>query len=285
MCNYQNTSYGKVPLPDGISSRQIENVNGLDMHVLEARPDQKKHPLIILLHGFPELAYSWRKTMIRLASQGFVVVAPDQRGFGRTSGWSNRYNDPIEPFNLLNLTRDIIHLVRSLGYTEVHTVIGHDSGSAVAGTCALARPDIFRSCIMMSAPYSGTQTFEKGAYSKSKFSSLQKLEDSLSKLKDPRKHYQIYFSSELANEDLTRAKDGIHQFLRAYYHFKSADWKGNDPFELESWDAETIAQMPTYYIMNKNQTMPETVEPHLPTAREIENCHWLPDEELQVYAT
>jgi pimeloyl-ACP methyl ester carboxylesterase len=78
---------GPLSLPVGIRSRQIEGVNGLSMHVLEAGEAEVGRPCILLLHGFPELAYSWRKIMPALAEAGYHVVAPDQRGYGRTSGW------------------------------------------------------------------------------------------------------------------------------------------------------------------------------------------------------
>ncbi len=74
-------------LPDNITSRLI-SVNDLDVFLLEAQPAIEdpavKPPLIVLVHGFPELAYSWRKVMGPLASRGFAVVAADQRGYGQT---------------------------------------------------------------------------------------------------------------------------------------------------------------------------------------------------------
>ena len=76
-----------MPLPPGIRSRFVDNINGLRMHVLEAGFEAKGRPCLLLLHGFPELAYSWRKVMLPLAAAGFHVVAPDQRGYGRTTGW------------------------------------------------------------------------------------------------------------------------------------------------------------------------------------------------------
>ena len=74
-------------LPSGIRSRFVRDINGLRMHVLEAGFETRGRPLVLLLHGFPELAYSWRKMMLPLAAAGFRVVAPDQRGYGRTTGW------------------------------------------------------------------------------------------------------------------------------------------------------------------------------------------------------
>lgn len=60
------------------------------MHILEAGFEDPDRPCVLLLHGFPELAYSWRKVMLPLAAAGYYVVAPDQRGYGRTTGWDFR---------------------------------------------------------------------------------------------------------------------------------------------------------------------------------------------------
>src|SRR6185369_6910484 len=79
-----------LPLPAGIRSRQAAGVNGLDMHFLEA--GDASSPVLLLLHGFPELAWSWRKVMLPLALAGYRVIAPDQRGYGRTTGWDGRYD-------------------------------------------------------------------------------------------------------------------------------------------------------------------------------------------------
>jgi pimeloyl-ACP methyl ester carboxylesterase len=78
---------------------------------------------------------------------------------------------------------------------------------------------------------------------------------------------------------------GVHDFLRAYYHFKSADWKQNQPFPLKSWTAAELAKMPTYYIMDLDRGMAETVAPEMPSAAQIAACKWLTNEELRVYST
>ena len=90
-------------LPQGIRSRMIENSNGLAMHVLEAGFETQGRPAILLLHGFPELAYSWRHVMVPLAAAGFHVIAPDQRGYGRTTGWDARYDGDVRSFRPLNV--------------------------------------------------------------------------------------------------------------------------------------------------------------------------------------
>ncbi len=79
-------------LPPGIRSRFVDDINGLRVHVLEAGFDPPGRPLVLMLHGFPEIAYSWRKIMPPLAAAGFYVVAPDLRGYGRTIGWSADYD-------------------------------------------------------------------------------------------------------------------------------------------------------------------------------------------------
>jgi pimeloyl-ACP methyl ester carboxylesterase len=71
--------YSNSMLPAGIRSRIVKNINGLAIHILEAGFETKGRPCILLLHGFPELAYSWRKVMLPLAAAGYHVVAPDQR--------------------------------------------------------------------------------------------------------------------------------------------------------------------------------------------------------------
>ena len=83
-------------LPEGVRSRFVDGINGLRMHILEAGHEGPGRPLVLLLHGFPELAYSWRKIIPPLAASGFHVVAPDQRGYGRTTGW-DRITMAISP--------------------------------------------------------------------------------------------------------------------------------------------------------------------------------------------
>src|SRR6185295_8890660 len=145
-----------TPLPQGIRSRLVPGINGLAMHVLEAGYETANRPCVLLLHGFPEIAYSWRKVMLPIAAAGFHVVAPDQRGYGRTTGWDADYDGDVGSFRMINLARDALGLVHALGYSSVAAVIGHNFGSPVAAWCALIRPDVFRSVVLMSAPFAGS---------------------------------------------------------------------------------------------------------------------------------
>ena len=147
--------YDSAVLPREVRSRFVHNVNGLTMHLLEAGYETGDRPGVLLLHGFPELAYSWRKVMPPLAAAGYHVIAPDMRGFGRTDGTDVDYDDDLGPFRRLNRVLDMVGLVSAFGHRSVD-VIGHDAGSPVAAWCAVVRPDIFRSVVLMSAPFGGT---------------------------------------------------------------------------------------------------------------------------------
>jgi pimeloyl-ACP methyl ester carboxylesterase len=271
-------------LPPGIHSRVIENINGLSMHVLEA--GEAGRPCVLLLHGFPELAYSWRKIMPLLAAAGYRVVAPDQRGYGRTTGSDDSYDGDPDSFRILNLVRDTLGLVAALGEKSV-AVVGHDFGSPVAANCALIRPDVFRSLAIMSSPYGGPPALPNaGSRADDVRTSPSRgvVFDELGKLDPPRKHYQRYYQTREANGNMWRAPQGVHAFLRGYYHFKSADWTANGPRPLGGFTAGELAQIPRYYIMDRDKGMAETVADEMPPAAEIAACRWLTEDELAVYA-
>ncbi|MBR0670273.1 alpha/beta fold hydrolase [Neoroseomonas soli] len=260
-------------LPAGIRSRMVEGINGLTMHVLEA--GEAGRPALLLLHGFPELAYSWRKVMLPLAAAGFHVVAPDQRGYGRTMGWNDAYDAELRPFALLNLIRDQLALLGALGIERLHAVIGHDFGSPVAAHCALVRPDVFRRVALMSAPFAGPPSI--GAAHRAPVADIAQ---DLAALARPRKHYHWYYATRPANGDLMAAPQGLPAFFRAYYHHKSGDWAGNDVFPLKGWTAEELAKLPTYYVMDLHETMPQTVAHEMPATASA----WLTDDEVAIYA-
>ena len=275
-----------IPLPSGIRSCFVENINGLRMHVLEAGFETKGRPCVLLLHGFPELAYSWRKVMPRFAAAGYHVIAPDQRGYGRTTGWDADYDGDLNSFRLLNMVRDALGLVSAFGYRAVDAVVGHDAGSSVAAWCALVRPDVFRAVALMSAPFAGPPVLAFGAaQSRSNASTAPPtILDDLAALERPRKHYHWYYSERGANDNMRNAPQGLHAFLRAYYHHKSADWKQNQPFRLRAWSADELAKLPTYYVMDLDKGMAETVAAEMPSASEIAACRWLTEDELGVYS-
>lgn len=125
-----------------MKDRTIET-NGIEMHLSEAG----EGPLVVLLHGWPELGYSYRHQLPALAEAGFHAVAPDQRGYGRTSAPPD-----VRSYSLLHLAGDVVGLIQAMG-AEKAVVVGHDWGSPVASTVGLFRPDLVAGVALLSVPY------------------------------------------------------------------------------------------------------------------------------------
>jgi pimeloyl-ACP methyl ester carboxylesterase len=125
-----------------ITHRTIET-NGISMHLAEAG----EGPLVILLHGFPELWYSWRHQLPALAAAGYHAVAPDVRGYGRTDAPA-----AVESYNMLNHTADTVGILDALG-ERTAVVVGHDWGAPIAWHCALLHPERFPAVAALSVPY------------------------------------------------------------------------------------------------------------------------------------
>jgi pimeloyl-ACP methyl ester carboxylesterase len=116
--------------------------NGLRMHVVE----EGRGPLVVLLHGFPELSTTWRHQLAALAAAGYRAVAPDQRGYGQTES-----PERDDAYTMLHLVGDVIGLLDALGEAQA-VVIGHDWGAPVAWNAALLRPDRVRAVVGMNVP-------------------------------------------------------------------------------------------------------------------------------------
>ncbi|MBI4696798.1 MAG: alpha/beta hydrolase [Gammaproteobacteria bacterium] len=128
-----------------MAKHQLLNVGGTRLHVVE----EGEGPLVVMVHGFPELWYSWRFQLPALAAAGYRAVAFDQRGYGRSSKfWQT------DSYRISRLVNDVVGLVHALGEKEA-VVIGHDWGAPVAWCSAWRHPEIFRGVIGMSVPFSG----------------------------------------------------------------------------------------------------------------------------------
>jgi pimeloyl-ACP methyl ester carboxylesterase len=184
----------------------------------------------------------------------------------------------------MNLLRDAIGVLFALGHRTAEAVVGHDFGASVAAQATLVRPDVFKRLVLMSAPYAGPPSVPFDTAGKPSPTPAPDIHAAMAALARPRKHYQWYYSTRPANENMWKAKQGVHDFLRAYYHHKSADWKANTPFELSGWTAGELAKMPTYYIMDMAEGMAETVAREMPDAAQIAANKWLPDSELGIYS-
>ncbi len=118
--------------------------NGIELHLVEAGPDDG-FP-VVLAHGFPELAYSWRHQLPALADAGYHVLAPDQRGYGR----SDR-PEAIADYDIHHLTDDLLGLLDDIGADRA-AFVGHDWGAMVVGSMALLHPERVAGVMTMSVP-------------------------------------------------------------------------------------------------------------------------------------
>lgn len=278
----QDTTLPALPLPEGISESFVDCSAscGLNFHVLKAGTAGK--PLLFFCHGFPEVSFSWRKVTPAIADKGYYCVAMDQRGYGRTTGWPQRtfHEVDLSDYVFTNLVRDLVCLVYGLGYTEVHSIIGHDFGAVSSAMAALMRPDIFKSTIQMSHPHHAPPSPKRGDEPpKSKVD----IQAELAKLDPPRKHYKWYNSTPEAAPDWENPPQGLKSYLRGYFHLKSADWDRNNPHPLDKWGAKELEVMPDYYIMQKNHSLPKTVAANMQGEDYSKTEKWLPQEDLQVY--
>ena len=284
---YENDSvqYGRRTLPRGVRSRRVDTNNGVVLHILEAGFETLGKPCVLLLHGFPELAYCWRNQLLPLARAGFHVIAPDLRGYGLSSVKAVTFDDDLLPYSMLNRVGDVLGLIRALGYDEVAAVVGHDWGGPTAQWCARLRPDVFLSVVSMSTPFIGNPALPLGTADKHGTQSSEvDIEKDLAGLPRPRKHYAWYYATPGANEDMWHAPQGVKDLLREYYYYKSADWKGNSPFPLKGWSAPELAKMPTYYIMDLDKGVAATMAEHKPSPAQVAACKWMTDADLQVYS-
>jgi pimeloyl-ACP methyl ester carboxylesterase len=126
-----------------VTERTIET-NGVQLHTVEA--GEPGAPVVVLAHGFPELAYSWRHQIPALAAAGYHVLAPDQRGYGR----STRPAD-IADYNIAELSADLIGLLDNVG-AEKAVFIGHDWGAPVVWGSAQLHPDRVAAVVGLSVP-------------------------------------------------------------------------------------------------------------------------------------
>ncbi|MDQ4146847.1 MAG: alpha/beta hydrolase [Pseudomonadota bacterium] len=128
-----------------LTSSSTRHVNGVDLHVVEAGP--KHGPLVILLHGFPDFWWGWRRQIEPLIEQGFFVVLPDQRGY-------NLSDKPlgVDAYNVDALAADVVGLADIYG-RFVFRLVGHDWGGIVAWWTAVRFPARVERLIILNAPH------------------------------------------------------------------------------------------------------------------------------------
>jgi pimeloyl-ACP methyl ester carboxylesterase len=136
--------FGEPVSDSQLISERIIDTNGVQLHTLEA--GERGAPVVVLAHGFPELAFSWRHQIPALAAAGYHVLAPDQRGYGRTSSPAG-----IAAYNVAELSADLIGLLDDVG-TEQAVFVGHDWGAPLVWSSAQLHPDRVAAVVGMSVP-------------------------------------------------------------------------------------------------------------------------------------
>lgn len=130
-------------MPANELTHRFVETNRIRMHYAEAGAG----PLVVLLHGFPELWSAWRHQIGSIAGAGYRVVGPGMRGYGQTDR-----PESLEAYDIFQLTGDIVGLVSTLGETRA-VIVGHGWGAWIAAHLALFRPDMFRAMVLLSVPY------------------------------------------------------------------------------------------------------------------------------------
>ncbi len=259
-----------------IKKKIINNINGLNYFYLQAGIlNKEKTNIILFLHGFPELSYSYRYLIKYFAKEGYFCIAPDQRGYGKTKFIKNIKNKASN-YSIFNLTKDIYCFLKALNISKIN-IVGHDFGVYVTCYFSLLYPKFIKSIVAMSMPFSGI-TRKNNSFN------IYKINEQLKNLNPPKKHYQVYFAGKSANKNMSFCKQGVFDFLRAYYHFKSYDFKENNPYKLKNASPKELGAMPEYYIMKKNLGMSQTVQKYMPNKSQIKNCFWLTNKDLKVYS-
>ncbi|CAN6878351.1 unnamed protein product [Brassica oleracea var. botrytis] len=135
---------------DGVEHKTLK-VNGINMHVAELPGSGSGgDPIILFIHGFPELWYTWRHQMTALSSLGYRTIAPDLRGYGDTDA-----PEKVEDYTYFNIVGDLVALIDAVtGGDEAVFVVGHDWGAMIAWQLCMYRPEKVKALINMSVLFS-----------------------------------------------------------------------------------------------------------------------------------
>ncbi|KAH6762517.1 alpha/beta-Hydrolases superfamily protein [Perilla frutescens var. hirtella] len=128
---------------EGIKHRTV-SVNGINMHVAE----KGEGPIVLFLHGFPELWYTWRHQIVAVAALGYRAVAPDLRGFGDTDAPAE-----VSSYSCLHVVGDIVALIESLGGGNQVFLVAHDWGAMIGWYLCLFRPDLVKAFVSLTVPF------------------------------------------------------------------------------------------------------------------------------------
>ena len=199
-----------------INQRRV-STNGIVLNIAE----QGEGPLVLMLHGFPESWYSWRHQIPAVAGAGFHAVAPDMRGYGK----SDKPGD-ITTYNQVEVTRDIVGLISSLGY-ETAIVFGHDWGAPTAWSCALHHPDKVTAVGALSVPFSPRAATPPLDMMKEFFKDMF--------------FYQLYFQEPGVAE--AEWETNVRVNLRKFYHIGSGAFDADNFIAPRSPDSDLLSDI------------------------------------------
>lgn len=199
-----------------INQRRV-STNGIELNIAE----QGEGPLVLMLHGFPESWYSWRHQIPAVAGAGFHAVAPDMRGYGK----SDKPGD-ITTYNQVEVTRDIVGLISSLGY-ETAIVFGHDWGAPTAWSCALHHPDKVTAVGALSVPFSPRAATPPLDMMKEIFKDMF--------------FYQLYFQKPGVAE--AEWETNVRVNLRKFYHIGSGAFDADNFIAPRSPDSDLLSDI------------------------------------------
>jgi pimeloyl-ACP methyl ester carboxylesterase len=199
-----------------INQRRV-STNGIELNIAE----QGEGPLVLMLHGFPESWYSWRHQIPAVAGAGFHAVAPDMRGYGK----SDKPGD-ITTYNQVEVTRDIVGLISSLGY-ETAIVFGHDWGAPTAWSCALHHPDKVTAVGALSVPFSPRAATPPLDMMKEIFKNMF--------------FYQLYFQEPGVAE--AEWETNVRVNLRKFYHIGSGAFDAGNFIAPRSPDSDLLSDI------------------------------------------
>jgi len=199
-----------------INQRRV-STNGIELNIAE----QGEGPLVLMLHGFPESWYSWRHQIPAVAGAGFHAVAPHMRGYGKSDKPGG-----ITTYNQVEVTKDIIGLISSLGY-ETAIVFGHDWGAPTAWACALHHPDKVTAVGALSVPFSPRASAPPLDMMKEIFKDMF--------------FYQLYFQEPGIAEKEWEAKVRVN--LRKFYHIGSGAFDAGNFIAPKAPNSDLLSDM------------------------------------------
>jgi pimeloyl-ACP methyl ester carboxylesterase len=264
-----------------VRSRFVDNATGLAMHLLEAGFDDTGRPTVLLLHGFPELAYSWRGVMPRWRRRlprggaGPARLRAARKVAMRATtatGVSCRF---------LNLVRDVTGLLRRSACRACMRWWATTSARRWRPGAALTRPDVFPRVVLMSAPFGGAPALplsEAAQRAGEVHAALAALPRPAQALPALLHHARGRWRHVALRAGRARLPARLLPTTRA----RTGPTTGRTGWR--PWGASELAKMPTYYVMDLHETMAQTVAHEMPSAEAIAACRWLPDHELRVYS-